>query len=404
MEAKHKKKGKEKERDASEMVRKWEDLPPELFPLILKRLPDVGDFIRSRAVCKPWRFSTSASDLGPQFPCLLQLHRKASSSSDFNFEFYSVALDRVYTIPAPVFSNKVLFGHAGGYMLLCQVQLENSGEANKLSLVNPLTHTEVPLPDLHCQVKYWSHGRWICPSTFQISHDYVILKDRAKQLAICKPGDDSWHIFGPLIPKQQRLFYLKGMLFMVDHYTGITTVMDIATGTELYVIPPPESADPFQPNIPYFIESRAEILTVFNSSDPDSMFKIFHLELGNGVRHPYWVKIRSIGDRILFIDFHTGRGFCLSENDFGGFKGVSSFNLRNLTDAWRSIRESVAMYKGNCIYFIRMRSKFHRFHPTPPAPRIMMYDIEKRQCFSINGPPLDLHSTVTWYVPTLHRV
>nr|CAB3480788.1 unnamed protein product [Digitaria exilis] len=40
---------------AAALPSSWEELPPELLGLVLHRLPSLGDRVRLRAVCRPWR-------------------------------------------------------------------------------------------------------------------------------------------------------------------------------------------------------------------------------------------------------------------------------------------------------------------------------------------------------------
>ncbi|KAJ4765254.1 F-box protein [Rhynchospora pubera] len=385
----------ENERELREQT-KTGDLPPELFHHILKKIPDIGSFFRCRAVCKPWRFSTSLSDLGPQFPLLVKLNKGPAST---DLEFYSIALDKVYTIPAPVCSGKRLVGQtAGGYMLACQLQKNN---VINFSLVNPLINREVPLPDLRHQVYSVCQVSWICPSSFKCD-DYIIITCNRwhKILAFCKPGDERWNIIGSMFNK--RCFYLKGLLFMIELRTGVTKVMDIAYHQELYDIPPPKSEK--SPRvIRFLVESCGDIFGVCHNScnkRAEPQYDVYRLEFGNGEGHPSWVKVRSIGDRILFLDIHTGHGFCLSENNFGT-NFVRGF-ISHIDNSFRSC--DFAAFRRNSIYFIRFLGlKDGKVRKPGYVHAINIYDIENDQTFYINS-PFNRHNFVTWFLPTLNHI
>jgi F-box domain len=49
------------------------DLPIELIHVVSQKLPELGDYIRFRAVCKKWRLSAPLSDLPPELPCIIKL-------------------------------------------------------------------------------------------------------------------------------------------------------------------------------------------------------------------------------------------------------------------------------------------------------------------------------------------
>ncbi|KAJ3686824.1 hypothetical protein LUZ61_015988 [Rhynchospora tenuis] len=67
--------------------RNWAILPPDLLRTIARKLIDIFDFVRFRAVCKTWHSLTTVADLSPQFPWIL------SRSHGPDLHFYSIAFD-----------------------------------------------------------------------------------------------------------------------------------------------------------------------------------------------------------------------------------------------------------------------------------------------------------------------
>ncbi|KAF3335316.1 hypothetical protein FCM35_KLT19823 [Carex littledalei] len=132
-------------------------------------------------------------------------------------------------------------------------------------------------------------------------------------------------------------------------YTPSVFPAPLELGKDLYVIPPPIYED--MSLGPYLVESCGDILAIGYKRDArwtNYKFFIHLLKFDNGKGNPCWVKLSSIGDRILFFDFplSTGRGFGLRASDFAGFK-------------------------GNCIYFV--------YNGIPYIDRVKlinMYDIE----------------------------
>ncbi|KAF3341169.1 hypothetical protein FCM35_KLT10013 [Carex littledalei] len=162
----------------------------------------------------------------------------------------------------------------------------------------------------------------------------------------CKPGDDRWDIIGP---------GHEVCLLLRDH-NGVTKIWDISSHKELYVIPPPKYED--MSFGPYLVESCGDILAVcYNRASKATNYKFYiHLlEFGNGKGNPCWVKLSSIGDRILFFDFTllTGRGFGLRASDF-------------------------ARFKANCIYFVDNVLRIGHVQ------LINMYDIENGDIYDCN--------------------
>ncbi|KAF3332140.1 F-box protein [Carex littledalei] len=355
----------------TETERNWTDLLPELFSLILKKLPEISNFVRCRAVCKTWRLSSSVSDLPPQFPWIV----KVSEGPDL--EFYSIALKNLYTIHAHCLSGKRHFGSTSGNILTGQF-----GNSDTFSLLNPLSNSEVSLPVLNeCDLFMLPHiFSWYNPLSFR-SDDYVFITECEGSVVGCKPGDDRWNIIRPVHGSQYHCYYFKDLFFRVDSYTGFTKIMDISSHKELYDVPPTKYG--INSNIsfrgPYLVESCGEILSVcHNQSNKwmDFKFSIHRLEFGNGKGNPCWVELSSIGDRILFFEIAVpyGRGFWLRASDFTGFK-------------------------GNCIYFI------NRLHAIRSG-YIHMYDIENSETILIDTPfaPFDLKNHITWFMPTLNLI
>ncbi|KAJ3708542.1 hypothetical protein LUZ61_012247 [Rhynchospora tenuis] len=59
-----------------DQLRDWSSLLPEILNLIAKNLSEISDFVRFRAVCKAWRFSTPITDQPLQFPWIVYRHEE----------------------------------------------------------------------------------------------------------------------------------------------------------------------------------------------------------------------------------------------------------------------------------------------------------------------------------------
>ncbi|XP_078153163.1 putative F-box protein At1g44080 [Carex rostrata] len=358
------------EKEEEEVIeRNWVDLLPEHIPLIQEKLSEICDFVRFRAVCKPWHFFSPVSNLPLQFPWLLR------NSRGPDLEFYSIAFNKLYTIRTHCPSIKFFFGCVGGYLLTGQ-----ANNADSFSLLNPLNNREVSLPVLHdSDIEY--KFSWYNPPNFQ-NGDYLLIFDNEISVR-CKPGDDRWDIIGPRCKGQYWPYYFKGLLFMVECRTGIIKIMDVSAHKELYVIPPPEQENMVwgYSVVPFLVESCGEILAICHSHSfgfTDFKFHIHHLEFGNGKGNPCWAKLSSIGDRILFLQINVldrcSLGLCLRASDFAGFK-------------------------GNCIYFTFTRSRFNSDNFNV----VNMYDMANDETTVIDT-PFGEKDDVSWFMPTLTQM
>ncbi|KAJ4810492.1 F-box protein (DUF295) [Rhynchospora pubera] len=362
--------------------RDWSSLPPEVLNLIAKKISEISDFVRFRTVCSSWRSSTPTSDLPPQFPWILESYRHPYQP---DLSFYSIPSNKIYNINAPRHLDKWLFRPLEGYMharLFYPSDQDVFDPFNhRLSLLNPLNKHEIPLPvyDFFGGLHYW-----IGPRQNEISQ-YVVCDRHARyhnpRLISWHLGQDKWcesNLDSDLA--NCEYFYLKHMLFNVERDTGVTKVVDIATGTLVYVIPPIEGYS--EEATQYIVEASGDILGViwkrrsenrsewFSDRLFDGQFDVYRLDV-HKTGSPCWVKVTSIGDHALFIDSYGT--LILRSNDF-------------------------SMIERNSIYFYGIKNMGIHEQPSYMVKRM---DIETG---ALEHLPCPLRKPGYWFVPTLHHI
>ncbi|KAJ3706509.1 hypothetical protein LUZ61_010214 [Rhynchospora tenuis] len=337
--------------------RDWASLPPEVLNLIAKRLNEISHFVRFRAVCPSWRASTPVTDLTPQFPWILD-NRK--HPYDPNLSFYSLPFNKIYTINAPSSLNRTLSGPSHGYMFTL------SEHHQAVSLVNPLSNHDIPLPAYQLD----GNPHWIGPQQTRMG-EYVVcyghLGYQRPKLVFCHPGQNNWHELELSLDYANcHHFYLRGVLFSIERSTGATKVTNIADGTLDYVIPPVEGH--LGEGTEYLIEdSRGDILRVprhnprfINGLD------VYRLDVATKNDLPCWVKVNNIGSQALFIN--RDGGFALRSSHLSGIK-------------------------ENCIYFLKKTYMGVHIKPSFGVERI---DIETGARKRL---PCPLKEPISWLVP-----
>ncbi|XP_078159288.1 putative F-box protein At4g17565 [Carex rostrata] len=335
---------KGKTKISTNVERNWSELPQEILHLFSKKLPDVSDFIRFRAVCKRWQLSAPVTDPPPQIPWLLEGRHQCENSI---LRFYCLSSDKVHTIKCPRSRGAWLEGPACHYLLACHI-------SPKMYLLNPLTNDLIDIPFF--SVDGGDRPDYIGPDPIE-GGDIVIIRS-FNTMAFWRPKADNWVNVNGVGDSNA---YYMGQYFSHDDETGFMNVIDFATKKLAYQVAPPKDTDPFLEGSIIIVESGGKILRLFRhyTYDEQLHFDIYCLYFGDGEGKPSWVKITDIGDQMIFLEYSGGLSFCA--NNFSGFK-------------------------GNCIYFV----KYERY--------LCRYDIgdgthEVLPC------PFDLMGT--WFVPSL---
>ncbi|KAJ4757678.1 F-box SKIP23-like protein (DUF295) [Rhynchospora pubera] len=299
------------------LEKEWSSLLPEILNLIAKNLNEVSDFVRFRAVCKAWRSSTPITDLPPQFPWII-----VSYISKQDLGCYNISSNKFYTTHPPKYFT-FLHGLAEGRMLAVLSEKFGDSITYQLSLLNPLNNHEIPLPTIDFGNCY---PMLLYPWKNQMRKYLVCYVDgyNSCQLGFWQLGQNNWSKLN-LDPssKHGRIFHLKNMFFIVERETGVTKAVDMDTGTLLYVIPPTEEYSIKDDQ--YMAEASGDIFRVIARSPgflSSGRFDVYQLG-ANKIGSPCWVKVTSIGNRALFIDWHSL--LILTAKDFTGIKRNSIY-------------------------------------------------------------------------------
>ncbi|KAJ4759145.1 F-box protein SKIP23 [Rhynchospora pubera] len=343
----------------------WSGFPSDLLFVISQRLSELSDFIRFRSVCKNWRLSAPRSVSPPQLPWLIKFYcMKITYVSSL-----SSCKDLIIEVPQMVKKMKWI-GAGKTYILACDC------ENNSVSLMNPLTDEEHPLPPLPeyiCTIK---------PVRISSKDDITLLcypKKIFGGVFFCRIDGERWSI---VECKRESILtisctYYQGMYFVIwgsSHGREMaqpTEIINATTGQVVAVInPPPGIVDN-----EYMVESSGEILRVQLLHHFGHSFRIYLLDYGGS--NSRWIQLRSIGDRILFLANPWLRpNSCL----YG-------FTLRSC---------NINGSKGNCIYLFAYGNDGHCLY---------RYDIEDNTAELLRMSSLRVSIATflgDWFVPSLH--
>lgn len=320
--------------------RDWLDLPMDLVTVITKKLRDLPDFTRFRAVCQTWG-STPLYACPPQLPWLLEWQQGEEPFApvlEREQRFYSLSSGETGTIHVEeTHWEKEYRGHCQGYLLLLHA-------SDGLSLFNPLTKDEISLPLIYVNF-HWPVGT----SANQTRNEVVVVdrnfsEPKEKEMWVYHhPDNKEWVSMDGFF---NNCCYWNGMFFSTEGSED-TYVFNVTSKKLLHKIPPPEGeivsvGSQVSVNA-YLVESRKEILRVSWHIDwynymhevREPIFHFYRLDFHGVKGHPCWVKVSGIGDQMIFLD--ELNGFSISAKPFAGFQ-------------------------GNCIYFIHPRlRKPHRY-------------------------------------------
>ncbi|KAJ1695834.1 hypothetical protein LUZ63_012532 [Rhynchospora breviuscula] len=179
------------EKDSLLEFRDWAYLPPEIVEFISVKVKYIVDYVRFRAVCSTWR-STSCPKprhLPPQLPWLM-LPYVADTCTDGTRKFYDVWESKMREIPIPLTWSMTCCASYRGWLLLVLYK------GRKVSLLNPLTRSEIELPPFKAWFDPYYIGFGKSKMTFSadLNHPNCLITVFLEKywVIFCRIGDQSW--------------------------------------------------------------------------------------------------------------------------------------------------------------------------------------------------------------------
>lgn len=193
----------------------WSLLPDEPIEHIANHLlaKDVTEYVRFRAVCRPWRHPTAdsrnfSSCFRPRNWILLMDH--TGSMTGRRRQFLNISTGNLLHVDVPE-----LHGHdyivsavADGFLFLRDT---NTGS---LSLLNPFTRATALLPEFVSSVHPGDRRKYhfITSAAVTPSLTVILCSSFSGLIAIAKPGDPSWQFINQGIKLFTSLFF-NGCLY-----------------------------------------------------------------------------------------------------------------------------------------------------------------------------------------------
>ncbi|KAJ1688681.1 hypothetical protein LUZ63_012836 [Rhynchospora breviuscula] len=356
--------------------RDWASLLLEVLNLIAKCLREISDFVRFSAVCHAWRSSIPVADLPPQFPWILE---KRTDPRDPNLKFYSPPLDKTYTIPASRSLDKDILSGPPSHDHMFTINYVPFGTRpmppRVVSLLNPLTNHEIPLP----ACPYVHSNFWIGLLQNQTGEYVIVCYVHSDWqhcvLAFCHPNHQNNCHKLKLDPRIRfwRHFYFKGMLFSVDRCTGVTKVTNTADGALAYVVPSPVESYSEQTEEYGLVQDTIGNILRISKKYHCWTYDVYRLDVGSkNNSSPCWIEVSSIGNQAIFIDL-KGCFVLRADHESSGIKENTIYLLRS---EWTGIR-------------------------SPPKYWAAWVDIQTGWPKRL---PCPFEQPVSWLLPNLHRL
>ncbi|KAJ3680424.1 hypothetical protein LUZ60_016702 [Juncus effusus] len=343
----------------------WSKLTPDLIHLISTKFTEISDLVRFRSVCKNFHAFAFLQNSVNRLPWLL---KTLYPEPDSLFHFYSSSFEsHKFHIPQMICSKKSLVrSSCDGYLIAYDSEISSP------FLFNPITRRKISLPPLNVR---WCNAIYIGKEEIGIIGSVSNDVNKSKILAFLTLGDDCWRTV-----ELEGLYKSYGHLYddkkcYVYRHDGCIDVRDTSTSDLVLQIKPKFVSA--RPKIcysygggSYLVALDQEIFQVYRVND-DSLpveqcyFDIHRLEsVENGEFK--WVRVRDIGDKMLFAD--SVRVFSLKASDFEG-------------------------YKGNSIYFVKFENVFSEWNCV-----LCRYDIKDGRAERL---PYLVEYGNTWFMPKL---
>ncbi|KAJ1703023.1 hypothetical protein LUZ63_002802 [Rhynchospora breviuscula] len=229
----------------------WCLLPPELLQCIAEKVTSLGDYIRFRAVCHPWRSASSPRrrHLPIQLPWLMLPYKLDGLDNSIRL-FYDLSASKIHRLDLPETHGAEICGSSHGWLIL------HNGQVT--SLFNPITRDMISLPpytvppshlglapyDSLDDVSFfetWDPNESpmdyvetlivkkaiLTSSPLDTSCMVFVHTSSLWELAFCKIGDERWTVieFQANLPMEYDICdfsYSNGFLYTINPYGSVT--------------------------------------------------------------------------------------------------------------------------------------------------------------------------------------
>ncbi|XP_078172714.1 putative F-box protein At4g22180 [Carex rostrata] len=306
----------------------WSLLPPELLQAITEKVTSLADYIRFRAVCRPWLSACSPrpSHLPLQLPWLMLPYQYDGKGNDDSTRiFYDLSASKIHKLNLPETRGVSICGSSHGWLILQKGQV--------VSLLNPITHATIFLPpftgppssiglapldasDADYFFDNWGTDRYVINPTDYVKVNKAILTSSPLDpscmvfvftvsqwpLAFCKIGDERWTVieFECNLPLQWHIWdftYNNGFLYTIN-LNGPVTMYNVNDPSRTLL---GGGIDLFNMHL---VEGVSGDILLINNIWKKTEYTVYKLS-NDG--EPKRIEVMDIGQNVLFLDggYHT---------------------------------------------------------------------------------------------------